>query len=125
MNIEGKYFVFLFSADYEGEFDSQALALFQVKEGKLKEILHPCELKNPICGGFGEDENSKVLDYLEKNKIKEVYSVHALTGKILEMKLEGENYDYQGLFNVSGAFQEEEEWKERFKKRGIELKLFS
>lgn len=129
--LEGQYFLFEYSASYtvgHGE-DGYALTLDQVKEGKLEEIIHPCDIINPLFGNaIGEHENLAVIDFMKKKGIKVVYSTQSnppnpFFGKSME---HGDNKEtwcsYEGLF---GVFGNTDDWVERLKREGIELRKYN
>lgn len=71
--LEGQYIIYKY-----GEQDSMderwALALFQLKKGKMKEVYNPRDHVMEACV-MGEENIEELLQLMEKRGIKKVYSV--------------------------------------------------
>lgn len=133
--VEGEYMIFLFSSDYTSG-DSieprQALAIFQVKDGKLEPKWHP-EDKIQIGAEFYSGLNEQAIEYLKAKRIRKVYSLNKSARKWqFPYGFLGLPLYYDSI--TDGGWQEylplgdsghcdTERWRQIFSKQGIELKL--
>ena len=69
--LEGKYFVFEFDADYTE--DTRGIAVLQVVDGKLEERWHPCD--HSFLNIMPRDINEQAIEYLKKQEVTEVYTL--------------------------------------------------
>lgn len=69
--LEGKYFAFVFRADFFASWRNfqwkKPVAIYQVKNGVLKEAWHPCN--------FDDEINFWLFDFLKENKINKLYTL--------------------------------------------------
>ena len=129
VNLEGEYFVFLYSSDYADEQgdDCEALAVLQVENGKLVERLNPCDLSLNV---IGEIESERIIEYLKEKGIRVVYSTHiepvSCGGELYGLLLPGEYDDEDGWRRYDGIYGDRDysnAWEERLEEEGIEVKL--
>lgn len=125
--LEGKYLVFEFGANYTVdeycENGGWALAVLQVKNGRLEERWHPCD--HSTFNEIGEDENRKALEYLKRKRVRKVYTLNSIRGNppyvflgfTLANDKDSDWYCYSDLSN-------EFDWKTFFADAGIELRTF-
>ncbi len=122
VNLEGRYFVLLFTADYVEE--SGALAVFRVEKGKLIDEYHPADHAGilPIC----ELQDIDAIKYLRRQRVKEAFSFHAnmsrenFLGYTLEADTDDGWYRYEGIYDRDVDCH----YYYMLKDAGVELKLF-
>lgn len=121
---EGKYFAFNFSADYTD--GTEALALFQVSNGKLEEVYNPSDYNNLLIGEIGEEQDELAFDLLTRGGVREVYGFRVMGSprRFLDTDL---IYDYPGgWISYEGVYDGKRgEYVSRFRARGINLSLFT
>ncbi len=121
-NLEGKYFVFAFSAGYtDGE---EALAVLRVENGELVDKYHPAD--HVGITEISDLQTEDAIEYLKRRKVKEVFSFHErasknkFLGRCLDCVGSDDWFRYEGIFDGLTGY-----WFDRFKRRGIKLKLLT
>lgn len=125
VDIEGKYFAFLYSADYTE--DGEAMEIFQVRKGKLEEIWHPSDHIPCLTSVIGELETDKAIAYLKKNCIKEIYTL-GMPPRQDPYKFLGLNLDYyenKDSWHKHESLDDLAYWKSKLGDDGIELKVYN
>lgn len=126
VDIEGKYFLFAYSADYtsEGNHDGEALEIFQVKKGKLEEIWHPCD--HAFMNILTEEQSEKACQYLVKHKIKVVYTPGWIKEPNKFMGMTLDNYtDADNWVKYESLDEQLPYWKGFLRSYNIELRLYN
>jgi len=124
--LEGKYFLFDYSADYTSEGSAtsgEALEIFQVRKGKLEEIWHPCD--NAFMNIIGEAQSEKACEYLKKHNIKTVYTPGWTKDPSKFLNITFDNYtDKNNWVNYEPLTEQIEYWQGFLKGRDITLKVY-
>ncbi|MBW2992242.1 hypothetical protein KY345_03430 [Candidatus Woesearchaeota archaeon] len=114
--LEGKYFVFDFEADYTDE--DSGLALFQVNGRTLHGRYHPCD--SSPWNNIPHDNNERVIKYLKRRRIKEVYTLFFSTDEFLGFTLDYNDGDTWYKYDILDQSRR----GDFFQKNGIKLKVF-
>lgn len=130
-DLEGKYFAFIFRADYFGKFFKRTpLAIYQVQDGKLEEIRHPVDASY-------DEINWGLWDFLKDNNIDELNTLDRKVRKFMDLDMDfferSEEPNYPGEFGITWfrywpIEKDKENHREiikEIKEKGIELKYVS
>jgi len=122
--LEGKYFLFEFSADYTVEESmGHALEIFQVRNGKLEEVWHPCDHAFMNC--IDEEQSVKACEYLKKNNIKEAYTPGWVINPGSFLDIQFDDYtDADNWVRYDPLTRQLDYWKGFLQNFGITLKIY-
>ena len=126
LNIEGRYFLFVYSADYtsEGHYGGEALEIFQVRKGKLEEIWHPCD--HAFMNIISEEHSEKACKYLKKHGIKTVYTPGWTKDPSKFLNIKYDNYTDKDNWHKHDSLDEElGYWRGFLKIYNIELRVYN
>jgi len=123
--LEGKYFLFEFSADYtvKESHNGHALEIFQVRNGKLEEVWHPCD--HAFMNGIDEEQSVKACEYLKQNRIEEVYTPGWVINPGSFLDIQFDDYtDRDNWVQYEPLTRELHYWKSFLQRFDITLKIY-
>jgi len=125
--LEWKYFVFSFEADYTE--DWAALAVCKVTKWQLVEVFHPCDNTwSVLLLNIWERESKKAIEFLKENWVREILSTWETWNPeeqdILWKKMSW--YDDEDNWGWYSWIYDQDWYRtQRFRNEWIELKLFN